>query len=92
MLSVKYVFSCVICVIIATEMVSIVFGGVLHFTSWVPYPASWYPDHSEKMLMTQTIQITCYIASALFSGGMLVFLMAVRWRKFKENVAALTLG
>jgi hypothetical protein len=40
-----------------------------------------YPDFSRNMLITQTIQLSSYLLSAIFSA---TFLCLVAWRRLKN--------
>ena len=42
------------------------------------YGERWYPDDSLPLITTQTIQLTCYLSSALFSC--VLFLILIRKR------------
>jgi hypothetical protein len=44
------------------------------------FPRSWFPDQTHSMAVTQTIQLTTYLAGAVFSCGLLTTLV---WRRFR---------
>jgi hypothetical protein len=59
-------------VIMASELVAAGSGFWVHQTGRGIFPDQVYPDLSGPMMVTQTIQITCYLASAGFSALWLV--------------------
>lgn len=77
----------VVAVIAATELVSASLGYYVHRTQQPLYPLWCYPDTSLPLLVTQTIQISCYLASALFSGVLLVKIMVARYRRARRMAA-----
>lgn len=79
--SIRSILLGVVTVIAATELLSASLGYWVYRSQQPLYPASWYPDQSLPLLITQTIQISCYLSSALFSGVLLVGLVGVRFRK-----------
>ncbi|BDS07418.1 hypothetical protein NT6N_24580 [Oceaniferula spumae] len=88
-LSVKCILIGVIAVIILTELSAAFSGFIVYKSGSVIYPESWYPSHSLRMMVTQTIQVTCYIAAAVLSVILLVTLLAIRYKN-KPNKAVLT--
>ena len=68
----------VLCVIIATELLSAASGLYVYVTKNPLYPAALYPDESLPLLVTQTIQLTCYLAGAAFSC--VLFAILIRGR------------
>lgn len=65
-------------VILATEILSVSAGLICYYLEEPLFPSAWYPDPSLPMLVTNTIQITCYLASALCS---LLFLCQIGKRR-----------
>jgi hypothetical protein len=70
----------VVVVIAATEVLSASLGYWVYRSQQPLYPVSWYPDQSLPLLVTQTIQISCYLSSALFSGVLVVGIVFWRYR------------
>ena len=54
--------------VIAVEIVAVAIGLIAHRTHRPVFPESWYPDESPPLIVTQTIQIACYLFGFLFSG------------------------
>lgn len=71
------VFRAVLMVIGISEGVSLLAAGWVYLTREPLYPASCYPDKSLSMLVTQTIQLTCYLVSGTASATLLVYF----WRR-----------
>jgi hypothetical protein len=65
-------------VLLATELCSATAGGVVFVSGHGIYPASFYVAGTVSLLVTQTIQITCYSAGALLSCAMLLRFVALR--------------
>lgn len=86
-LPIKSILLGVVAVIAATELLSASLGYYVHRTQQPLYPLWCYPDTSPPLLVTQTIQISCYLASALFSGVLLVYLMYKRYRQARMMAA-----
>ncbi len=78
---IKSVFQGVLAVIAATEFLSASLGCWVYYTKRPLLPTWCYPDHSLPLLITQTIQISCYLLGALLSGALLVFIVSTRYRK-----------
>ena len=68
-------------VILATELVAASSGLLAGVLGRGILPAFVYPETSLPLIVTQTIQIFCYAASALFSGILLLGMLVHRWRK-----------
>ncbi|MFT4546095.1 MAG: hypothetical protein ACI8XO_002966 [Verrucomicrobiales bacterium] len=68
----------VICVIIAAELASIATGIYAFTTKNMLYGSRLYPDKSLPLIVTQTVQLTCYLTSALFSCALFVYLIRKR--------------
>ncbi|MBK1856213.1 hypothetical protein JO972_14685 [Verrucomicrobiaceae bacterium 5K15] len=71
-------------VVLATEVVAASSGYIVYKSGRGIYPASWYPTSTLPMLITQTIQVTCYLAAAMFSSVFLAGLLVYRHRKRGE--------
>jgi hypothetical protein len=67
------------CLILLTEAAGLAAGAVAWKTRQPVYPESIYPELSLPILISQTIQVTCYLAGAMVSTGFLAWL-AVRRR------------
>jgi hypothetical protein len=80
-LSIRFVLLGVVGVVAVTELLSATTGYCVYRTQQPLYPPRCYPDHSLPMLVTQTIQISCYVASALFSGLFLLQIVRTRFRR-----------
>lgn len=78
---IKSVFLGVVAVIAATEFFSASLGGWVYCTKQPLLPTWCYPDHSLPLLVTQTIQISCYLLGAVLSGVLLVYIVSTRYRK-----------
>jgi hypothetical protein len=71
-------------VIAITELASLMTGLITYLQRKPFYYSSWYPEGAEISLMvTQTIQITCYFVAGLGSFILLCWIMFVRykWKK-----------
>ena len=66
-------------VIVLSELLSLATGSYVYLTKKPIFSAMFYPEFSHGMLITQTIQLTCYASSAVLSATMLVFMN--RWRR-----------
>ena len=73
-------------VVMMTEIVSAGAGFIAYRTQAPLYPEAWYPVRAVPILVTQTIQISCYLSSAVFSA---LFLWALvrRRRRLATNPA-----
>ena len=69
-----FIFS-TICVALAAGLLA---GAVAWKTGRPVFPESIYPDLSPPMVISQSIQVTCYAASGLVS---LLFLGWIVWRR-----------
>jgi hypothetical protein len=58
-------------VIVFAELVSLCSGLWVYAIEEPFYPVSWYPNLSTPMLVTNTIQNTCYLSGALLSLALL---------------------
>lgn len=74
----RFVTRGVLAVIVCAEIASLLSGWWV-FTSRRPlYPDCVYPEGTLSLVITQTIQITCYLTSVLFS---LVLVAAIIWKR-----------
>lgn len=73
-------------VIVATELVAMSSGLLAWTLGHGILPSFVYPDNSLPLIVTQTIQIFCYAASALFSGILLLGLLVHRRRTLMTDV------
>lgn len=64
--------------ILVTEFAGLLAGAWVWKTGLPLYPTAFYPDSSKPLLITQTIQLTCYAAGG--AAG-LVFLGWIVWRR-----------
>ena len=65
--------------IVATELAGLAAGAWVWKTGLPLYPAPMYPDFSKPLLITQTIQLTCYAAGAV--AGLVFLGWIVRCRR-----------
>lgn len=74
----RFVMRGVLTVIVCAEIACLL-SGLWVFKSGRPlYPDFVYPEETLSLVITQTIQITCYLASALFS---IALLAAILWKR-----------
>jgi len=69
-------------VIVCAEILSVITGFWVHLNKDTFYPASWYPDQSQPMLITATIQFSCYLSGVLFSPIFLLIIILKRIRAY----------
>jgi hypothetical protein len=62
------------CLILLTEALGLAAGAIAWKTRQPVYPENIYPELSLPILISQTIQVTCYLIGALSSLGFLVWL------------------
>ncbi len=60
-------------VVLVTELLAAASGLWVHRTGRLPYPEEWYPDDDPRMKVTTTIQASCYLLGAVFSGILLAW-------------------
>ena len=82
-ISVGFVLKGVVVVVILTEVVAASAGLYVYQSEKGIYPESWYPEKSVSILVTQTIQVTCYLSAAFFSGLFILFLIFFRFLRQK---------
>lgn len=78
---VRYLLMGAATVIGLSEVVCAASGLWAHRTEALLYPERVYPETTGPLLVTQTIQITCYLASAAFSAMWLCGLGFWRWHR-----------
>lgn len=83
--SIRSILLGVVAVIAATEALSASLGYWVYRSQQPLYPVSWYPEDSVPLLVTQTIQISCYLSSAVFSWVLLVGMAWGRYRKEQKK-------
>lgn len=76
---VKALFLGTLLILVLTEVGAIAAGFRVHQTGTALYPGTWYPDHTLPILVTQTVQITCYLSAFLYS--LTFFVIMHRWRR-----------
>ena len=76
--SVKLAVLITIMVIVIAEIVSIISGLYVYFKKEPLYPLSWCGDYGLPVLITNTIQMTCYIMSILGAGLAILITTFVR--------------
>lgn len=64
--------------ILVTELVGLAAGAVAWRTGRPVYPEAIYPESSVPILVSQTIQVTCYLAGGIAALGFLIWLVAHR--------------
>lgn len=79
-ISVRTILTGTVVVIVCTESICASLGIYVYLSGNPIFPDFLYPDMSKPMLITQTIQLSCYLLSALFSGLLLLFLIRRRLR------------
>lgn len=82
---VRFVLKGVLVVVVLTEVVSASVGYYVYRSEQGVYPDSWYPEYSVPLLVTQSIQVTCYFVSAFFSCLLLLGMMGQRYRWKKRG-------
>lgn len=78
----------VVIILIATEVCSAGAGALVFVSRHGIFPASFYVDQARPLLVTQTIQITCYGTGALFSCAMLARFVYLRKRAVERATPA----
>lgn len=68
----------VVWVVIVTEIVALLSGAIVYFRKDVFYPESWYPVMTLPIQISQTVQVTTYLAISVFSAVFLVFVSCCR--------------
>lgn len=80
-LSRPFILKGVVVIILATEIIAASSGYFVSKRGSGIYPDSWYPNQTLPLLITQTIQVTCYFSAAVFSGILLCVIMVTRFKK-----------
>lgn len=68
--------------ILLTEIAGLAAGGSVWRSGKALYQEAIYPDMTAPILISQTIQVTCYLAGALASAGFLGWLI---WKRRKTD-------
>jgi hypothetical protein len=79
-LGLRYVLVGTLVVIGVTELAALFAGGVAYYTRGPIYPAICYPVHTLPLIVTSTIQWTCYCVAAMAS---LVFMGLIIRKRMK---------
>ncbi|MDF1756199.1 MAG: hypothetical protein P1U89_25655 [Verrucomicrobiales bacterium] len=74
------IFGGVLFVVIMTETLCASVGFYVYRSRIPVFPEFLYPDHSLPMLVTQSIQLSCYFGGAIFSGLFLMAMLVYRKR------------
>ena len=74
----SFVMRGVLVVIVCAEVASLISGLSVFKTRQPLYPDFVYPEETLSLVITQTIQITCYLTSALFS---IALIAAILWKR-----------
>lgn len=77
---VRHVFTVVPLLVGLTEIIAASSGLWGWWRGQGLYPDWLYPDGRLSLLITQTIQLTCYAAGGLCSLGVVAYLLIRRWR------------
>lgn len=77
--AIKTLFLGTLLILLLTEVGAITAGFRVYETGAALYPSAWYPDHTKPILVTQTIQITCYLSALIYS--LTFFLAMYQWRR-----------
>jgi hypothetical protein len=75
----KGIFLGVAALILAIEVLSAGAGIVVSQTGKVFYPEDWFPDQTDPIRISQTIQVTCYLSAFLLSPVLCLALFF--WRR-----------
>lgn len=79
MVPVRTLFLGTLSILLLTECFAVAAGVWVQRGNQPPYPPAWYPEHSLPILITQTVQITCYLSAFILS--MAFFARLHRWRR-----------
>ena len=66
-------------VIVFAETLSLLTVLFVYLMGKPIYPLALYPDLKINLVITQSIQITCYIASFIGSGSVILHIAIMRW-------------
>ena len=83
----KHTLIAVCVVIFVTELCALASGALAFWAKSPIYPRRWYPDLRVSLVVTQTIQITCYFVAFLASGTMLLMMCIKRKQLERESIA-----
>ncbi|MEM1296575.1 MAG: hypothetical protein AAGH89_14505 [Verrucomicrobiota bacterium] len=70
--------------VIATEIIAVLSGIIVYFWKDVFYPESWFPVMTASIQISQTIQVTMYLAISVFSAVLFLGLHVYRNRHTKN--------
>ena len=70
--------------IVSAELISLSSGLIVYWKGAGIYPSNWYPDERLNLVITQTIQITCYLVSLTGSAVAIIIIPFLRWKIFKS--------
>lgn len=79
----RYILLGALVVVSLTELICLATGLWVWKTGDVFYPDDWFPDHTLPIKITQTIQITAYLASAVLST---VFAFLIYFRRRRDGL------
>jgi hypothetical protein len=79
-LGLRLIFVRIGILLLTTETISLISAAIVWLIRKPLYPEDWYPDFTLPMLITQTIQITCYLVALAGSPLMLLWLFFKRKR------------
>lgn len=68
-------------VVLATEIAAAASGMIVFLRGEVFYPRDWFPDMTVPIQISQTVQITAYLAMSVFSA---IFLIGVHLRRRRQ--------
>jgi hypothetical protein len=77
------------CLILVTELAGLAAGAWAWRKERPLYPEAIYPDGTLPILISQSIQLTCYAAGGFVSAGFLVWLV---WKRFSRPQATFAEG
>ena len=81
----RFVFTVVPVLVGLTELTAASTGLWVWWQGRGLYPAWIYPENGLPLLITQTIQVTCYAAGGCYSLGFVAYLLARRWRSKRRR-------
>jgi hypothetical protein len=80
-MNVKQAYLLAFSVIVVAEFLSLLSGAFVYLRKTPLYPAVFYPFNSLSLVVTQTIQLTCYIVSLFGVGFVLILIPYLRWKR-----------
>lgn len=84
-LNLAFILKGTLTIILIAEICSLSAGYFSYRTRSPLYPIAFYPNTSHKLLVTQTIQLTCYLSSTFLSAGFILLILYKRLRKKNLN-------